>query len=324
MTYPTIPAATIVFSVISFVLAVIVPIAAVIFCRIKYKMPLYPILFGALCFPLFVYFFEASANRFLLGALPIRSNPIIFVLFGAFMAGLFEETGRLISFTIIEKISKKPRTALTGISYGFGHGGLEAVTLVGLSMLSMVIFGISVNSGLIYEGFDQMFPAEQNAITNAVTSVSMQPSWTFLISGLERIIAIAAQLGFSVIMYYAVFAKRKIWLFPVAVGVHMLTDIPAMLYQAEMITNIVVIECITAFIAAGVIVFAAWVNDKYKNDLSQPVAAGTEIAKTGETDITVTSETETEPALTSESQAEPALTSEQNSALSDESESEKN
>jgi uncharacterized membrane protein YhfC len=278
MTQQTVPTLTIVFSAISLFIAVILPIIGIIFCRLKYKMPLYPILFGAVCFPLFVYFFEASANRFLLGTFPIRSNPIVFVLFGAFMAGLFEETGRLISFTVIERISKKPKTALTGISYGFGHGGFEAVTLVGITMLNNIIIAVSANSGAIYADWDVLTGAQQNIITTTVGTIAAEPSWMFLMGGLERLIAIPAQLALSVIMFYAIFAKRKIWLYPVAILAHMILDIPSMLYQVGIVKNIVLIESITAFIAAAVIVFAVWVNDKWKNDIKQPVL------KTDETD----------------------------------------
>ncbi|MDR0991838.1 MAG: YhfC family intramembrane metalloprotease [Ruminococcus sp.] len=300
MSYQTIPVIVIVFSAISFVLAVILPLAAIIFAKIKYKMPLYPILFGAVTFVLFVLILETAANNFLIGTFSLNTNIVAYILYSLFAAGLFEETGRLISFSIIERISKKPRTPLTGISYGFGHGGIESLLLVGMTMISNIAFAISVNSGAIYQGFEALDGPEKNFITNLVASFTITPPMDFLMGGIERLIAIPAQLCFSVIMFYAVFAKRKIWLYPVAILAHMITNVPAMLYQTGVIENMTIIESITAFLVAGVIVFTVWVNDKFKGDLTQPAAvlsaseADSPEPEVSESEITVSTESEPE------------------------------
>jgi uncharacterized membrane protein YhfC len=268
MTTPIIPDLTIIFSAISLAISVLLPIGGIIFCRLKYKMPLYPVLFGAATFFLFVLILESAANNFLLGVLPIQTNPVLFVVYGVLAAGIFEETGRLISFTIIERVSKKQPTSNIGVSYGFGHGGFESIVLVGMVMLNNVAISIANNDGSLYTALSGQPTDVQSRYVGAVMQLTATPSWQFLMGGLERVIAIAAQLAFSVIMFYAVFGKRKIWLYPVAILAHALTDVPAMLNQVGAIKNLVVVECITAFIAAAVVVFAVWVNDKYKGELS--------------------------------------------------------
>jgi uncharacterized membrane protein YhfC len=263
---------TIIFSAVSLAICIILPIVGIIFCRIKYKMPLYPILFGALTFLLFYMFFETVARDYLESVLPILKNPVVYTFYSALMAGIFEETGRLISFTIIERISKKPQTARTGISYGFGHGGCEAFLFVTVAMLANVIFGITHNNGALYEviGTYPMYIQRQAML--GVIQMQVSESWLFLMAGIDQIISFALQLALSVIMFYAVFGKRKIWLFPVAIIIHMIAKLPA-----GFISNTVTAECVSAFAAAAVIVFAAWVHDKYKDTLAAytPVAANT-------------------------------------------------
>ena len=54
----------------------------------------------------------------------------LYALYGGLAAGLFEETGRLLAFRFI----LKPHTArITALSYGIGHGGIEAFWVMGLS-----------------------------------------------------------------------------------------------------------------------------------------------------------------------------------------------
>jgi uncharacterized membrane protein YhfC len=273
VTASPIPELTIIFSAVSLAICFLLPIGGIIFCRIKYKMPLYPILFGALTFLLFFMFFEMAARDFLESVLPILQNPVVYTFYSALMAGIFEETGRLISLTIIERISKKPQTARTGISYGLGHGGCEAFLFVVVGMVVNVILGITHNSGALYEVIGTYPEYVQREAMLGIIQMQVSEPWMFLMAGIDQIISLSLQLALSVIMFYAVFGKRKIWLFPVAILLHMIAKLPA-----GFISNTVVAECVTAFAAAAVIVFAAWVHDKYKDTLAAnaPADAGTE------------------------------------------------
>ena len=47
----------------------------------------------------------------------------------------------------------------------------------------------------------------------------------------ERISAMLAHIGLSMIMFVAAKQKGKLWLYPVAIFMHALLDVPAMLYQ---------------------------------------------------------------------------------------------
>ena len=91
---------------------------------------------GAGTFVLFVMVLEPVLHNLVLrspvGA-AIQQNILLYALYGGLAAGLFEETGRLLAFRFV----LKTRTArLTALSYGIGHGGIEAFLVMGLSMIA--------------------------------------------------------------------------------------------------------------------------------------------------------------------------------------------
>lgn len=63
------------------------------------------------------------------------TSTFAYVLLLCFSAGLFEETGRLISF----KLLKKTNTLYEAIAFGLGHGGIEAILLVGIPALTQTL-----------------------------------------------------------------------------------------------------------------------------------------------------------------------------------------
>ena len=73
-------------------------------------------------------------------------QPIIYSLYGGLMAGIFEETGRYFSF---KWFLKKENRIQDGVSYGIGHGGIEAMLIVGTTYLNNLIFSILINQGWI-------------------------------------------------------------------------------------------------------------------------------------------------------------------------------
>jgi len=57
----------------------------------------------------------------------------------------------------------------------------------------------------------------------------------FLLSGVERIFAIGIQISLSVIVFYSVFCKNKLWLFPLAIIMHAIIDITPAAFQVGII-----------------------------------------------------------------------------------------
>lgn len=115
--------------------------------------------------------------------------PIIYSLFLGITAGLFEETARFIGFKTILR-GKTNVTWESGIAFGMGHGGIEAVLLVGASMVNELIKIINSSA----------------ALESSVTSISV------LIGGFERIFAISFHIGATLIVLYGIKVAMKRYL----------------------------------------------------------------------------------------------------------------
>ncbi len=189
---------------------------------------LLPAAAGAVAFLLFALVLERLTHTLLLrgrSGVWLSASPWRLALYGALMAGVFEETGRLLAMLLFPRVIGSRRDAVT---YGLGHGGIESL-LLGMSVLLTLL-------------------------TAPLTLLGMTlPSC--LLSAAERVLALCAHISLSVLVFAAV-RTRKWLLYPSAVGLHALVDVPAGLYQTGVLTNIWLTEGLTAVIAAATAMIA--------------------------------------------------------------------
>jgi uncharacterized membrane protein YhfC len=117
----------------------------------------------------------------------------------ALSAGVFEETGRYLALRFLH------RDLLTwenGLLFGLGHGGVEAFWIAGLPYINVIADALS---------------GKNTASLLLATPIDM------LMGGVERILAVAMHIGFTMLVLYAV-KRRNIWWFILAVFVHGLVD----------------------------------------------------------------------------------------------------
>jgi uncharacterized membrane protein YhfC len=244
-----VPPLSILFMAVSATVAIGLPVALFLIWRRRYNLRLIPALVGAGMFVLFALVLEQLLHMVVLnpsadGSIALReSSPFLFALYGILAAGIFEETARLIAFMFL----KRRYTGVgTGLSYGIGHGGIEAILLIGLAMINNIVFSVMINNGSAAALSD--LPQVATAIDSLV---NMDPH-LFLLGGLERIAAIATQISLSVLVWIAV-SKRRIWLYPVAIALHALTDLPAVLAQVGALNNMLLVEAILFVLAAALV-----------------------------------------------------------------------
>jgi len=255
---------SIVFMAVSAIISIGLPVGFFIFIYKKYNAKFLPMIIGAIAFTIFVLVLETSVHTIVFKMYPLREKPFVYILYGTLLAGIFEETARLISF----KILKKKYTGIeTGLSYGIGHGGIEAVLIVGVSMITTIIFSILINTGNTEAITGKLQGETLIQIETQINAILITPPYMFLISGVERIFAIILQISLSVIMFYSVFCKGKIWLFPSAILLHAIVDIPAAAMQVNIIQNILFVECLIAVLCAIVTIIAFFVHKKLKDKL---------------------------------------------------------
>ena len=118
----------------------IIPIVYFIIVKKFEKTSLIMIGIGALTFFISALILERTIHILVFLIFPQLKNTIWpYYTYGAFMAGLFEETGRLITFIILSKSQGNIKiNNLNSIYYGIGHGGIEVYLLVTLNILYII------------------------------------------------------------------------------------------------------------------------------------------------------------------------------------------
>jgi len=255
----SVPVLSIVFMAVSAILAIGVPVCLFVVFRKKFGLKVVPMLAGIAGFVIFALVLEALVHRIVIGRFISPSTPALYVIYAVFMAGLFEETARFIAFNLLRKKYEGIGTAL---SYGIGHGGIEAILLAGLAMISSIATSIIINTGNI-ESITGSLKGDALAAANIqLQALFVTAPYIFLISGFERVFTIAVHISLSVVVFYSVFGKNKLWLYPLAILLHAIVDVPAVIFQIGGIKSIFLVEGIVCLFAVCLVFFAKYLHGK--------------------------------------------------------------
>jgi uncharacterized membrane protein YhfC len=220
-----VPVLSIIFMCISCLTAFLLPFGLLLYFRIRKKADILPFFIGCAVMLLFAYILEQLAHSLILGSSAgsvIQGSSWLYAIYGGMMAGLFEETGRFLAFkTVLRSRQDKDQNALM---YGAGHGGFEAITVLGIPMINNIIYSVFLNTGhagtltgtLSGEALTRM-----NEVFSTLVSTS---SGLFLLGAAERILAIILQIAFSVLVWFSVKQKNRRYLYPAAIGLHFIVD----------------------------------------------------------------------------------------------------
>lgn len=204
---------------ISLIIGIFLPIGFLAVALITRKY-LKPLLLGMLCFfvtqillrlPLLQLLSRSSDFLFFEG-----TQPLFFGILLALSAGLFEETGR---FVFMKLGLPKKNSWTTGVWFGLGHGGIEALLVYGLPVL--------------------MVPAAQ-------------ASGNLLVGGIERIFAVLLHVGMSLLVLYGMQKNQKRYYF-LALLVHTFVDALVTIIPLCFGNNILLIEA--ALILISMVLF---------------------------------------------------------------------
>ena len=187
--------------------------------------------------------------------LPNRSI-LLYALFLGFTAGLFETTGRYLTlkFFIKEKTSY-----YAGISHGIGHGGIEAILIVGINTLIYAGYAFLINRGM----FDKI--VEASAVGGSADLVREQmlalkqtlvdgSAGTTLLGLLERFLVFFVHVGLSVMVAEGIVKRRGLLYSLFAIFIHGALDtLAVLLLYANW--NPLAMEGVVALFAVGMIVY---------------------------------------------------------------------
>lgn len=211
----------------SLVVAFGLPIGLYIYLWRKKKAAFFSFGTGLLIFLVFAMLLESTVHSIVFSATGdlITGNPFFYALYGAFMAAAFEETGRFLG---IKYIMRNHLTKENALMYGVGHGGVEAMLLLGVTSINNLANAMMINDGSMNGVLAGLDESTRQTAVQGLAVLWETPSSLFFAAGFERIIAICLQISLSVLIYRAVREKNGRWYWA-AFGAHFAVDFVAVL-----------------------------------------------------------------------------------------------
>lgn len=255
---------------VTLAIAIGLPIALMIYAHVKLNANIIWFGIGAVTFIVFALVLEQCLHVVMINQLgeALTGNLWLKAIYGGIAAGVFEEVGRFASMNLFKKHNLSKQNALM---YGIGHGGIEAVIIVGLSSISNLITSIMINTGT----FEPML-ASLDASTKEQTLQQVSLLWTtgsldFYLAGIERVVAITFHICLSYIVYRAV-RDKKVQLLFLAIALHAGLDFITVLLAGY--TSSLVLEIVLLVI---VFILAALVYRMYSKDMETESYVGEDL-----------------------------------------------
>ena len=191
---------------ISATVAIVTPLAAMVWLRRRFGAPWAAFGLGALTFvvsqfvlrlpwqlPLNAYLAKHyGGDQLVMGAWLAAS---------ALTAGLFEEGGRAVMY----RTMWRDRSTLGGVSLGVGHGGIESITLIGVSLVSSLVIYVLLSRGLMTRIPAEVLPKVEAQFAALTFS-------TAILGGVERLAALMLHTGCSLLVLEYARGQGAKWL----------------------------------------------------------------------------------------------------------------
>ncbi|HHW31133.1 MAG TPA: YhfC family intramembrane metalloprotease [Clostridiaceae bacterium] len=251
----------IIWTVISTIICFGIPIGGFLLIQSRKQMVTRPFLAGALTFFLSQVVVRIPIFTLILPYMmwynQLSLNPWLYGLFLGFTAGLFEEAARLF---FLKVLCRKNRRYIDGIAFGLGHGGIEAILLVGINAITMLIYFFAINNGTFDSLTAGLDPSYASAIYQQYTGITALQA---ALMGVERIIAIIAHIGFSMIILTGIRKKRSFKYLVIAILGHTLLDAPIIILPQVFGVGEIGLEIYLALCAAVLMFYTIKVKEKY-------------------------------------------------------------
>lgn len=202
---------------VTFIITAILPLAGWLFLARRWKGAGTAVAAGALGFYLTqmvirIPLLSVPAVAEGLGGL-YGQSPMVYFLFMAFTAGLFETTGRLFVF---RSLLYKRLSYRTGLAAGFGHGAVEALILVGVTYGANLYLSYSINGGAPLP--------EDPALAAGVAQLAATPAALFLAAAVERICTVCFHIAASLVLCYMISIGKTLQGFSLCLAAHTALD----------------------------------------------------------------------------------------------------
>lgn len=151
-----------------------------------------------------------------------ENHYLIYALLLAVTAALFEVAGRYAS----AKILSRNLTFTKGFAAGLGHGGIEAMVLIGMTYISNFLYVAMINSGAINAVIAQTegLGADTAPLYALVDTLVNTPAYMYLLAGYERILTMIGHTALTLIVFYFMWKKQTAKGIGICVLLHTLLD----------------------------------------------------------------------------------------------------
>lgn len=192
------------------VLGVLLLIVVLLIWKRK-KVSLKPAIVGAITFVVFAQVLEGIPKLIFFTSDTdlteyVWTHAWAYVLIGCLMAGIFEETGRFVAFRFFLKKYQDRKDAIT---YGIGHGGIEAILVLGISGISSIALAAAVNDGSLAQSLSGISTGQLKSVEMQITALAGYGVGRMLLEVCERCIAMTLHIALSVVVFKAVQENQR-------------------------------------------------------------------------------------------------------------------
>ena len=203
---------------------------------------------------------------------------IVYCLILAVTAALFEVVARF----AVAKLLQKKMNYQQGVAAGLGHGGIEAMILIGMTYVSNLLYAVMINSGafdalynptMISFGQEGALNAQLNQIKTALIET---PAYAFYLAGYERILCVLFHTAMSLLVCYMVYKQKALLGVGIAFAAHFFVDFVSPLvnglatpYLGNVIsqeTAYVLVYGILTAVAVGAVVVIRKIGKRWNRD----------------------------------------------------------
>ncbi len=147
---------------------------------------------------------------------------VLYCFILALTAALFELVGRY----AVAKIMSKNLTFERGFAAGLGHGGIEAIILIGMTYVSNLIYIVMINTGTFDTIVEQTaaLGVDTTSLTALKETLVGSSPFIFLLAGYERILTVILHVVLSLVVCYFVSCKKDVVGMGICLVCHCLVD----------------------------------------------------------------------------------------------------
>ncbi|QSX05221.1 YhfC family intramembrane metalloprotease [Sedimentibacter sp. zth1] len=247
--------------VLDLIICFVIPIAVFIVIQLKCKKAFKAFSFGALAFFISQIVLRIPIITSLLPCFEWYTifqdkYPYLYWIFLGLTAGIFEEVAR---FIFIKYFMKKNQRYIDGISFGLGHGAIEAILITGVSFATILVYSIMINNGTFVSNTVSIPKATADAIYTQCINLTFTNA---ILGGVERIFSMCIHIGLTMIVFIGVRNNKSFIYLIIAILVHGTIDSSIGLMSQMLGFSTIAMEAVFGAIAIVLVIYSLCIKKR--------------------------------------------------------------